>query len=831
LVVGAVLALALAAATGWMARTQYRQMLAEDLQRGELQAREVQEQAQRVVGTASLLLGGLADGLAALPPARLAAQAPAELSRVRAGLPLAQELALLDADGHVLASTHKEDTTLTLPLRGLSPLPAVGTTSLGQFIPGRGWADLGTAPGVHAVAGGGLGFVPLLRALALQDGRVAYLAAQLDLQGLSALQAGAAHDADAPSTYLLTLQGQLLASSGQHALPGGANLAGHPVFRKRLTPGAQGAWLEDGPAAQPQLRAFSASAQLPLLALVEQPSSHTLERWFTAMRSLFAVSAAIMAFLLASALLAWRAARARDEAQRQLAAARQAGASHQHELDQLMQGTQALQFEVDPHGRLRQANARWLAILGQPAEQAAGRPLADWTLAEDGAQLQALFQQAAQQDACCTAQVALCAMDGTPRHLALTVRPLWEGDRLSGYAGYALDQTACHAARQALQQQLDFTALLLEVCPQPLAIYDDLGGLVTVNQAWEKLTGYPREQVLGNTDAGFQPAGLAREHAQQDAKLWANGGRCDYPARVQRRDGSQRDVMVAKLVVPADGSHAGSLLCSLTDVSVWRHNEREQQSARLAAEACARALVEQVARVGQEFCTPLQSALGYAELGLVRGQERLDLVAMFEDIHASGRQMAVLLDKLLELARAGSAVPALGSAQRMDLRTLVDTVLADLGPQLHARQLRLRADLGPQTLLARVDVHRLSGVLRQLFLQSIQACPLGGRLQLDGHLLRQQGQVWLRLRHPGASAGANAAAPAGDSALLPADAWTLCQNIVATHGGQLKAEPASDGGTQYALRLPACDPAEPPPLDWVMPERYRHLLPGQQLLH
>ena len=804
-VAGAVLVLATLIALAAFGRNEYLGLLRNELERSELQARVLEDHATRSVESVSVLMTYLTRQLDIADLYGQHTRTDALLEQSLVTLPHLRSLSVVDGNGQVLASSTREDIGQRIQLSRIGKVPAPGQEFLGGFVPGRTIAALSEAGGT-APTRPGIGFIPLVRA---QDQQPLFVVALINPDSLASYQVRTL-DSPIKSAYLLSYQGEVLASTGPDAALPGARLAAHPVLRDYLPAIEHASYVGAGSNPETQLVAFRLSRTRPLLVLVEQPQRAIVARWLRDMRWFGLAAAMVIAFLIGMTALARRSLRAREAALDALDAARTDVVRREQELRVLVRSLQELVFRTDLQGALTYANDRWVALRGVPMEQLLGQSLAGLVEPEDRRAITALFQRDSGAGVR-TATAHLRAESGRLFRFDFTVVPLMNGDGITGFAGSAVDVTERVAAEQALQHQLGFVAQLLESSPLPVATFDRSGRYMTVNRAWEEFMGRSRDLVVGSRGASFMATDDAALHAERDAELWRSGGKLSYEAKVRHRDGGRRDVVVTKVVVRGSDDSEARLLSTMMDVSEFREAERATRIARDAAEEASRAKSEFIANISHELRTPLQSILGFSELGIMRGAQQPKLHAMFTDIHGSGTRMLALVNDLLDVSKIESSVGAI-TLERADLRGLVSSVVRELTPLLAARHLHLVPELGDQALVAKVDPVRFAQVIRNVLANAIKFSPMGATIELHGCVSDDE-RIQIRVRDHGAGI------PPGElesifEAFVQSSAskdgsggtglgLAICRKILAAHDGHISADNMPDGGAVFLIDLPA----------------------------
>ena len=808
----ALLAVAVVMALGALGRFERKEALENAQDRAELISRTLEEHVTRTVESAALILKTLGETVVSqgsTDPARLQ---PLLGQGLLGSLPFMRGVAVLDEQGVVVASSIASEQGRRVSLQRLGALPPEGRDRLLPLLAGRSFADLtDAAPTAHAA---GVDMLPLLRVIRGPSGQRLLLLALVNPGAMANFQQGAL-SSEGSVALLAGLDRRLVAANDQTPLEPGASITGHPVFEHWLPAREHGAYLGIGSQSGPQVVAFRTSRTRPLVVVVELAQDVVLRTWHERLRWLAGMGLLALLSIGGGLTVLLREMCAREAARHALDGAHEQVALRERELSVLLKSVQELIFRTDAAGIITFVNARWAALSDESPEQACGRGFAELAVPADRDRTAALFRlddrAGVRQD-----QVRLTAADGKPRHFLLAVVPLHAEGRIVGFAGSAVDVSERVAADEQLQHQLAFSGLLLEISPLPISMFDAAGRYVLVNQAWEDFVGRSRSEVIGTPVGHFLSPADAERHAEQDARLMAEGGRLRYETEVVHRDGSRRDMVVTKVLVPDGQGGPAGILCTLMDVSEFRDAERATREARDAAEEASRSKSEFVANISHELRTPLQAILGFSELGFTRGRDQPRLAAMFTDIHQSGRRMLALVNDLLDVSKIESAVGTF-DLERCDLRTLVQSVLREVDPLVGQRHLRVQLQLADEPLVARVDPSRIHQAMRNVIANAIKFSPEGGLLQVQA-IATAPDEFTLSVadRGPGippAELESIFEAFVQSSKTKDGSGGTglglaISRKIIEIHGGRISAENRVEGGAVFRIRLPLRVPGD-----------------------
>jgi PAS domain S-box-containing protein len=171
--------------------------------------------------------------------------------------------------------------------------------------------------------------------------------------------------------------------------------------------------------------------------------------------------------------------------------------------------------------------------------------------------------------------------DGRLIHVSQSLSPLKDREgRLIGASTIARDITAAVMARRESEEKLaaasQYARSLIESSLDPLVTISAEGKITDVNEATVKVTGVPREQLIGTDFSTYftEPA-QAREGYQQ---VFAQGFVTDYPLTIRHRDGRLTDVLYnASVYKDAQGNVLG-VFAAARDMTVLKQASQYARS-------------------------------------------------------------------------------------------------------------------------------------------------------------------------------------------------------------------------------------------------------------
>ena len=348
--------------------------------------------------------------------------------------------------------------------------------------------------------------------------------------------------------------------------------------------------------------------------------------------------------------------------------------------------------------------------------------------------------------------------------------------------------------------------LAVELCPSGMLMADHTGAIVMVNSEVERLFGYHREELIGQSIDLLVPDRSRVRHAQQRREFAArpHGGRL-VPERElagQRKDGTEFPIEVRLTSI---GTKSGSLILSVI-VDITERKEIESLKR------------EFVATVSHELRTPLTSIAG--SLSLVAGgavgelpdaAKRLLTIA-----YSNSLRLGRLVNNILDFERLESGKLEL-DLREVDVKGLIEEAIEANAIYSESLQVRVRLDAGDDAKVAvRADADRLTQVLVNLLSNAAKFSPPGQEVLVSVKVRGDHVRISVRDHGPGIPPGFKARIfekfAQGDQTGVRQLGGTglglsIVKQIMNGLGGEIGFEEAPGGGAIFNVDIPRWDAA------------------------
>src|SRR5262245_40908771 len=384
-----------------------------------------------------------------------------------------------------------------------------------------------------------------------------------------------------------------------------------------------------------------------------------------------------------------------------------------------------------------------------------------------------------------------------------------------GYIGIAIDITESKQAKRALENEREFLRQVLDIDPTFIFAKDREGRFTLVNQAVADAYGTTVEDLIGKTDADFNPNREEVEffHRMDLEVIDTLKERFIPEEHLTDAQGNVRWLQTVKRpILDKDGS-ANQILGASTDITERKQAESELQHNRqqLAHVTRISTMGELAASLAHELNQPLTAILSNAQAA-----QRF-LAANPPDLQ---EVQEILKDIVQDDSRASEVIQRMRALVKKEVVAFVSLDLAevirDVARLVHSDAALLNVDLGlelPDLPAVQGDRVQLQQVVLNLLLNAFDAmkdCPVNERrvvlqAERDGACMAK---VAVRDRGPGLRRDKL------DKIFQPfyttkrdglGMGLSISRSIIEAHGGRLWAENNPDRGATFYFTVPAGD--------------------------
>jgi two-component system sensor histidine kinase/response regulator len=383
-----------------------------------------------------------------------------------------------------------------------------------------------------------------------------------------------------------------------------------------------------------------------------------------------------------------------------------------------MPGSAAI-FEID--GTLIDIN-RPITRTGFKRSEIIGRSLDDLGFWADPAERDEFERRMLRHGRVDSMEVRVGLRSGGSAHSLISASPL-EIDGKVRIVAIAQDiEELKQAQRRAQESQARFQRMF-NASTDSMLLTDFPGGtVIDVNEEFTRLTGYPREEVVGHD---LRTLGLwsDRNKAGEFADALERTGEVrNIEDAIRTRSGSRVQCLMSGTLMEVEGRRC--CLAITRDITALKKIQEQLIAASEAALEASRAKSEFLSSMSHEIRTPMNAILGMTDL-LSETDPTPEQHKYLEVMAANGRTLEELINSILDLAKIESGKLEIEQAP-FDLVPALEKIVTGFGYRAHARGLELTLRIAPDVPQHLVgDSLRLGQILINLIGNAIKFTELG----------------------------------------------------------------------------------------------------------
>ena len=371
-------------------------------------------------------------------------------------------------------------------------------------------------------------------------------------------------------------------------------------------------------------------------------------------------------------------------------------------------------------------------LFGYEADEVLGRHISILAPSNHGDELPGVLERVIRRERITHFEAVRQRRDGRRVDVSLSVSPIKDdGGVITGVSVIARDVTARR------RSEARFRALV-ETAPDAMVIVDGRGLIELVNTQTEKLFGYARDELLGQTVEILVPEDLRGVHPDHRQRYFAEprtrpmGAGLDLVAR--RKDGSTFPAEISLASIETDD---GLLVTAAIRDVTWRRQAEEAQAHAYQREREASQRLREVDRLRSDFLstvshelrTPLSAIRGFSELltgewDSFSDEQRQEFM---ERIARAGARLDNLIGDLLDFTRLERGQMKM-TIDAVEVRGVVADAVRRVGPALEHHQVDIDVADG---LVVQADGLALSHVLENLLTNAAKFSAEGSTISVQ----------------------------------------------------------------------------------------------------
>jgi PAS domain S-box-containing protein len=326
---------------------------------------------------------------------------------------------------------------------------------------------------------------------------------------------------------------------------------------------------------------------------------------------------------------------------------------------------------------------------------------------------------------------------GTKHFLTRIVPERDEQGRIESLLAITRDITKRKKAEEALRVSEEKFSTAFDASPAMMVIISLKDSrYVEVNMAYERLTGYGRDEVVGHTFSEVALWSDAKEVEQAFLNLHIVGVHPKQEVQFHNKTGESRVVLLSIEAVEFGGERCVLMAAEdITDIKMAEIRQRRTHEQLILSSRLA-SLGRLASGVAHEINNPLSVVIGYSQI-LMEKDVPEGIKEDLQAINDSAERVAGVVKGLLAFGRQSKP-----GKEYVDINALVSRTLGLRAHEMNIHNIEVATKLAPDLPWTMADAGQIQQVFLNIILNAEQAMT---RSNKDGHLLVKTGQTGDRI--------------------------------------------------------------------------------------